>query len=97
MTRLERFFKDNDHRLGYPHPLPHMGRGADLKLSFAGKDFCAFSRLVASPTSVGLWLARLVLFDVEAALAKTSLSPVAHATNGFTHGRVWFFCEEVYF
>jgi hypothetical protein len=32
-----------------------------------------------------------VLFDVEAALAKTSLSPVAHATNGFTHGRVWIF------
>ena len=26
---------------------------------------------------------------VEAALAKTSLSQVAHATDGFTHGRVY--------
>jgi hypothetical protein len=64
-----------------------MGRGADVKSSFAHKGFVAFCLCVPPPTSVG--------FSAHAAVglraAKRPCSPktslVADATNGFTHGR----------
>ena len=79
---------------GYPHTLPHMGRGADFKSSFARKGFVTFCLRVPSPTSVG--------FSAHAAVglraAKRPCSPktslIAHANNGYTRGRVGIFCEN---
>ena len=52
LTALEPFFKDSSPCrlvLGYPHTLPHMGRGADFKSSFVHKGFVAFCALYAIP------------------------------------------------
>ena len=73
-----------------------MGRGADLESSFAHKGFVAFCLGVPPPTSVG--------FAAHAAdglrAAKRPCSPktslVADATNGFTHGRVQIFFENIF-
>src|ERR1039458_5523483 len=73
-----------------------MGRGADFKSSFAHKGFVAFCLRVHPPTSVG--------FAAHAAdgrpAAKRPCSPktslVADATNGFTHGRVQIFFENIF-
>jgi hypothetical protein len=39
--------------LGYPHALPHIGRGIEFKSSFVHQRFVAFLNFVVSPTSVG--------------------------------------------
>ena len=71
-----------------------MGRGTDLKPTFARNGFVVVCDFVPPPTSVG--------FAAHAAdglrAAKRPCSPktslVADATNGFTHGRVKIFFEN---
>jgi hypothetical protein len=70
-------------------PFPTAGRGNQLSLTNLCKG-CAVVYPSFRIPDIGRFMARAaaVVF-VEAALAKTSLSQVAHATDGFTHGRVY--------
>ena len=72
MTPLEPFFKGNSHfqpRFGYPHTLPHTGRGIDFKSSFVHHLFIAFSRFALSPTSVG-FMARAAAVNLSGCRAR---------------------------
>ena len=73
---------------GIPTPFPTAGRGGLPVLANVCRG-CAVVLPCFSIPDIGRFMARAaaVVF-VEAALAKTSLSQVAHATDGFTHGRV---------
>jgi hypothetical protein len=73
--------------LGYPHTLPHMGRGAHFKSSFAHKGFVAFRLCPPSPTSVGFAAHAAVGLRAAKRPCSPKTSLVADATNGFTHGR----------
>jgi hypothetical protein len=60
MNPLELSFKDNndfrprfDPVLGYPHTLPHLGRGNDFKSSCVHKGIVAILNFETPPTSVG--------------------------------------------
>jgi len=74
-----------------------MGRGTDLNPSFAHKGLSPFRVSLHPPTSVG--------FAAHAAdglrAAKRPCSPktslVAHAPNGYTHGRVMDFVKKLSF
>jgi hypothetical protein len=46
-------FQRKPRHLGYPHTLPHMGRGSELKSSFVYIHFIKLFSSVLSPTSVG--------------------------------------------
>src|SRR6266571_1605564 len=76
-----------------PHPSPLRGRVAVSNSPVFTGGLLALAVFVTPPTSVGLWLARLPFFEAEAALAKTSLTPVAHAPKRVCDGRV-LFCEK---
>ena len=75
---------------GIPTPFPTAGRGHQSPLANVCKGCVVVHPCFRIP-DFGRFMARAaaVVF-VEAALAKTSLSQVAHATDGFTHGRVKF-------
>jgi hypothetical protein len=74
---------------GYPHTLPRSGEG--LKPwghSYSPGALLTFA-LIVSPPTFGRFMARAAGVTVkDAALAKTSLSPVAHATTRVHDGRV---------
>jgi len=80
-------FRRKSRRLGYPHTLPHMGRGNNFKSSFVHNKFQVFSRFATPPTSVGFMARAAAIICVDAALAK-NLPRRSRSHNGFTHGRV---------
>ena len=71
-----------------PHAPPHYWRGADLQSSFVHKDFQRFPPSLPSPTSSAFCPHGLsgCAWPIGHARPKSLL--VAHATHGFTHGRV---------
>ena len=71
--------------LPYPHTLPHLGKGADLKSSFVHRGFAA----VRDPRRIpDFGVFRPLTRDRASRGLAAALALVAHATNGFTDGRV---------
>jgi hypothetical protein len=77
------------NREGFPAPFPAVGKGCDLKPCCIYSRFLALCASLTPPTSVGLWLARQWCMVESAALAKTSLTSVAHAPKRVCDGRVF--------
>jgi hypothetical protein len=78
----------SDMRLGYPHTLPHMGRGCASAISRITNAFEALYVLCAIPV-FGRFYGSRGCFSMlmEATLAK-NLPHRSRDNNGFTHGRV---------
>src|SRR5271165_6257500 len=77
-----------------PHTPPHHWKGANLNPSFVRNDFWRFPRIAPSPTSSVFCPHGLTGCAWPIGHARPKNLLVAHATNGFTHGRVGFFCEK---
>ncbi len=73
---------------GYPHPLPHTGRGNDCQSPCVYNGFVAVLNFVLSPTSVG-FMARAALFHLNGCRARqkppSSLTrpPRVHPRTGY--------------
>jgi hypothetical protein len=107
LTPLEPFFKDKlvfrclepsgiEPLLPPPLAPPHQWKGADLIPSFVHKDFQRFSPSVPSPTSSVFRPHGLAGCAWPSGHARPKNLLVAHATNGFTHGRVVFSGEKFF-
>jgi hypothetical protein len=88
MTPLEPFSRVNRRREGIPTPFPTAGNPCGLGSAFVAKGFAGVHPWDCIP-DFGRFLSPTALEVAGSRVSqKPPFPPVAHATNGFTHGRV---------